>query len=135
MDIYSIIAIVLSLSVIVFFGVRWAIFLHKYLQTKKKADEPKCKVFRYYSMMNPWIDFCVVCKVEDSETAKAAIIQGMDDFWKGEWFPFDDMVTSCLNDAEIGYQIFYADLERDDDEDDIYEYMVSLFSNVEVLNY
>jgi len=128
MDIYSIIAIVLSLFV-------WTVFLVTHLPNKKNDDKPEYKVFRYYSMMNPWIDFCVVCKVEDSKTAKNAIIQGMDDFWKGEYFPFGDMVTSCLNDAEIDYQIFYADLEHDDDEDDIYEYMVSLFSNVEVLNY
>lgn len=131
MEIYNIIMIVVVISLLIAETI-W--YFHE-KRKRIKPYEPEIKAFRYYSMMNPWIDFCVVCKVEDSETAKNAILKGMDDFWKGEYFPFDDMVTSCLNDAEIGYQIFYADLERDDDEDDIYEYMVSLFSNVEVLNY
>lgn len=126
MDIYSIIAIALSLFV-------WIVFLITHLPNKKKTHEPKIKAIRYYSEMNPWMDFCVVCKEEDSETVRKAIIQGMDYFWDGQYVPFGDCVEQSIEDAKVEYSIIYADLDYDNDTDVIYEFIVSSL-NPEVLN-
>lgn len=98
-----------------------------YFREKRKGLKPhesKIKAIRYFSEMNPWIDFCVVCKEKDSEAVQKAITQGMDDFWDGEYVPFGDCVEQSIENAELSYLIIYADLDYDNDTDVIYEFIV-----------
>ena len=71
------------------------------------------RVIRYYSVMNPWLDFLIAVAPNDFDRAKQAIASGIELFGDDNDICFGDAVTMKLREAGIFFYICYADLTED----------------------
>lgn len=70
---------------------------------------------RYFSDLNPWIDFVVFVPANQSGQAVDAIRRGIDDFFSDDnQSPYGQCVEIALNDAGVSYLIDYYDCNDDD---------------------
>ena len=73
---------------------------------------------RYFSLMNPWLDFIVIVNLHDLEKTKAVVRASMDEYWKQDDEPYGDIVERNLAKEQIPAFIMY---HSTDDESDLYE--------------
>lgn len=78
-----------------------------------EANLTGLRVIRYYSVMNPWLDFLVAVAPNDFDRAKQAIASGIEHFWDDNDICFGDAVTMELQEDGIFFYICYADLTED----------------------
>ena len=78
------------------------------------------KVFRYYSMMNPWIDFAILTFEDFADKARDAINAGLDLYWgeEGEDLCYMDAIALKLMEAGVP---FYDICLEDEDENELWE--------------
>lgn len=74
---------------------------------------------RYFSIMNPWIDFVVVFDedVYPKEKVSAAVNAGMDEYWNRDSEAYGDEVWRALTEAGIRkFAILFHDTENESEE-------------------
>ena len=77
----------------------------------------KLKVFRYYSEMNPRIDFAILTFEDFADKARTAITEAMNRFWSDEepHLCYGDYVGAMLIIAGVPfYDIFFNEDAEDD---------------------
>ena len=76
------------------------------------------KHIRYFSIVNPWIDFVVTVNESDSAKATGAIYDGIEAFCEDgdSGWCYGDYVETALTNADITYDIMYHDSEDMSDE-------------------
>ena len=75
------------------------------------------KVFRYYSLMNPWIDFVILTFEDFADKARTAINEGLDLYLseEGEGLCYGDAVALKLMEAGVPfYDIYLEDEEKNE---------------------
>ena len=73
---------------------------------------------RWYSIMNPWLDFVVFVREEESTKATNIITKAMDDYWESDNEAYGDLVEFRLKKANIPFWILYY--PADDDAGDMW---------------
>lgn len=66
---------------------------------------------RYFSMMNPWIDFVVVSPTNFQPAIEAAIEDAFNDYWNEDFETYGDALEHYLRMGGYPFMIFYHDGE------------------------
>ena len=73
-------------------------------------------IVRYFSSMNPWVDFVVLVDSEKLDMAKSIVKRSMDEYWNSDSEAYGDVVERALNAEGIDYTIIYHDSFEESDE-------------------
>ena len=77
-------------------------------------ETKKYKNLRWFSIMNPWMDFVVTVSTNDAEQTKKLIKKAIDDWWEDDrGFGYGDFIEDVLEENGILYHIQFhrADTE------------------------
>lgn len=74
------------------------------------------KAIRWFSVMNPFIDFVVVVPAEFHDEAVEVIRKAMDMFWEDEYEAYGDAVENELALADVPFEIRYIPWDDKADE-------------------
>lgn len=77
----------------------------------------QCIGLRWFSVMNPFIDFVVLVHESDRERATEAIREGMDDFWDDAADGYGDCVYWALEARGIKNVMRFFDEDTETDEE------------------
>lgn len=70
---------------------------------------------RYYSWVNPWIDFIVLVQSSFEDRALEIVRNAMDEYWESDDMCYGDVVERWLLVSKIPYMIFYHSEEKQDE--------------------
>lgn len=70
---------------------------------------------RYFSFMNPWIDYLVIVLNDDVSRATETIQKAMDMYWDEEYECYGDAVECQLMENKIPYFIQYIPWDHEND--------------------
>ena len=90
-------------------------------------------IVRYFSIINPWIDFIVIVNPNSARRAESTLDTAMNEYWESDFEAYGDIVEHYLRNANIQYEIVYHDpYDESDDYEKAWEaYLDSLYTQAE----
>lgn len=76
----------------------------------------KFTAIRYYSELNPWIDFVVFVEKDREDEAMEKLQMAIDAYWDGHFECYGDAVHDILHEAKIPYILSSHDPDDESDE-------------------